>query len=121
MAKRAVAAAPDQLGMSQGRDHRGMPATSEVPTIADRWPTRWWQRLPDGRVQCDLCPRECRLHESQRGLCFVRQREGDAVVLTTYGRSSGFAIDPIETKPLNHFHPGSGVLSCGTAGCDLAC
>ena len=62
--------------------------------------------LPDGRIQCDLCPRDCRLHEGQRGACFVRQREGDAIVLTTYGRSSGFCIDPIEKKPLNHFYPG---------------
>ena len=54
-------------------------------------------------------------------MCFVRQRLGDALVLTTYGRSSGFAIDPIEKKPLNHFYPGSPVLSFGTAGCNLAC
>jgi pyruvate formate lyase activating enzyme len=77
--------------------------------------------LPDGRMQCDLCPRECRLHDGQRGLCFVRRREGDAMLLTTYGRSSGFCIDPIEKKPLNHFLPGSAVLSFGTAGCNLAC
>jgi Pyruvate-formate lyase-activating enzyme len=83
--------------------------------------TRYWHRLDDGRVQCDLCPRECRLHEGQRGLCFVRGCEGDAVVLLTYGRSSGFCVDPIEKKPLNHFLPGSAVLSFGTAGCNLAC
>ncbi|HEX4883642.1 MAG TPA: AmmeMemoRadiSam system radical SAM enzyme [Casimicrobiaceae bacterium] len=86
-----------------------------------RHPGRWWQMLPDGRMQCDLCPRECRLHDGQRGLCFVRLREGDGMVLTTYGRSSGFCIDPIEKKPLNHFLPGSSVLSFGTAGCNLAC
>jgi len=85
------------------------------------FPGRWWHRLADGRVQCDLCPRDCRLHEGQRGACFVRQREGDAIVLTTYGRSSGFCIDPIEKKPLNHFYPGSSVFSFGTAGCNLAC
>jgi len=84
-------------------------------------PGRWWQRLGDGRIQCDLCPRECRLHEGQRGACFVRERKDDGIVLTTYGRSSGFCIDPIEKKPLNHFHPGSSVLSFGTAGCNLAC
>jgi pyruvate formate lyase activating enzyme len=82
---------------------------------------RWWHRLDDGRVQCDLCPRDCRLHEGQRGLCFVRQRVGDAMVLTTYGRSSGFCVDPIEKKPLNHFYPGSAVFSFGTAGCNLTC
>lgn len=84
-------------------------------------PARWWHLLDDGRLQCDLCPRDCKLHEGQRGLCFVRQRVDDAMVLTTYGRSSGFCIDPIEKKPLNHFLPGSSVLSFGTAGCNLAC
>jgi len=84
-------------------------------------PARWWHPLPDGRIQCDLCPRDCRLHEGQRGLCFVRKMEGGQMVLTTYGRSSGFCVDPIEKKPLNHFYPGSSVLSFGTAGCNLAC
>lgn len=84
-------------------------------------PAQWWHRLDDGRLQCDLCPRDCKLHEGQRGLCFVRGREGDRMVLTTYGRSSGFCIDPIEKKPLNHFLPGSSVFSFGTAGCNLAC
>jgi pyruvate formate lyase activating enzyme len=84
-------------------------------------PARWWHALPDGRLQCDLCPRDCRLHEGQRGFCFVRERRGDRMLLTTWGRSSGFCIDPIEKKPLNHFHPGSSVLSFGTAGCNLGC
>jgi pyruvate formate lyase activating enzyme len=84
-------------------------------------PARWWHALDDGRIQCDLCPRDCKLHAGQRGQCFVRMREGDRMVLTTYGRSSGFCVDPIEKKPLNHFHPGSSVLSFGTAGCNLAC
>lgn len=84
-------------------------------------PTRYWHRLDDGRVQCDLCPRHCKLQEGKRGLCFVRARQGDEIVLTTYGRSSGFCIDPIEKKPLNHFLPGTPVLSFGTAGCNLAC
>ncbi|MCB9946298.1 MAG: AmmeMemoRadiSam system radical SAM enzyme [Rhodospirillaceae bacterium] len=89
--------------------------------IQDTVPTRYWHRLDDGRIQCDLCPRECRLHDGQRGLCFVRACEGDAIVLKTYGRSSGFCVDPIEKKPLNHFLPGTPVLSFGTAGCNLAC
>ncbi len=84
-------------------------------------PTTYWHQLPDGRVQCDVCPRACKLRDGQRGVCFVRAREGDGVVLTTYGRSSGFCIDPIEKKPLNHFLPGSSVFSFGTAGCNLAC
>ncbi|HET9764828.1 MAG TPA: AmmeMemoRadiSam system radical SAM enzyme [Casimicrobiaceae bacterium] len=85
------------------------------------YPGRYWHALPDGRIQCDLCPRDCRLHEGQRGACFVRARTGDAMVLTTYGRSSGFCVDPVEKKPLNQFYPGSRVLSFGTAGCNLAC
>jgi pyruvate formate lyase activating enzyme len=94
------------------------PAAEAPPTGT---PTRHWHRLDDGRVQCDVCPRACKLAEGQRGLCFVRARSNDAIVLTTYGRSSGFCIDPIEKKPLNHFLPGSAVLSFGTAGCNLAC
>ena len=82
---------------------------------------RWWHPLPDGRIQCDLCPRDCKLHEGQRGLCFVRQMEGGEMHLTTYGRSSGFCVDPVEKKPLNHFYPGSSILSFGTAGCNLTC
>jgi pyruvate formate lyase activating enzyme len=82
---------------------------------------RWWHLLTDGRIQCDLCPRLCKLHQGQRGFCFVRQNVGGRMVLTTYGRSSGFCVDPIEKKPLNHFYPGTSVLSFGTAGCNLGC
>ncbi|HEY8904624.1 MAG TPA: AmmeMemoRadiSam system radical SAM enzyme [Rhodoferax sp.] len=85
------------------------------------YPARYWHTLADGRMQCDLCPRDCKLHEGQRGACFVRMRQGEQMMLTTYGRSSGFCIDPIEKKPLNQFYPGSSVLSFGTAGCNLAC
>ncbi len=94
--------------------------SSGLPIMSD-YRGRYWHLLDDGRMQCDLCPRDCRLHEGQRGACFVRQRVGDEMILTTYGRSSGFCIDPIEKKPLNHFYPGSSVLSFGTAGCNLAC
>jgi len=83
--------------------------------------TLWWHALDDGRLKCDVCPRHCRLAEGQQGLCFVRARADDAIVLTTYGRSSGFCVDPIEKKPLNHFLPGTPVLSFGTAGCNLTC
>ena len=90
-------------------------------------PTSYWHALDDGRVQCDVCPRACKLHPGQRGVCFVRARpdagttDADGVVLATYGRSSGFCVDPIEKKPLNHFLPGSATFSFGTAGCNLAC
>ncbi len=85
------------------------------------YPGRWWTMLPDGRVECRLCPRFCKLNDGQRGFCFVRQRVSDRIVLATYGRSSGFCVDPIEKKPLNHFLPGTSVLSFGTAGCNLGC
>lgn len=95
---------------------------ADIPiTQAEAYPVKYWHVLEDGRIQCDLCPRFCKLHEGQRGLCFVRGRLHDSMVLTTYGRSSGFCIDPIEKKPLNHFLPGTPVFSFGTAGCNLAC
>jgi pyruvate formate lyase activating enzyme len=93
----------------------------EQDLLGSLHPARHWHRLEDGRIQCDVCPRACRLQDGQRGLCFVRARSGDGMVLTTYGRSSGFCVDPIEKKPLNHFLPGTPVLSFGTAGCNLTC
>ena len=83
--------------------------------------TRYWQTLADQRTQCDVCPRQCRLNEGQRGLCFVRANENNQIVLTSYARSSGYCVDPIEKKPLNHFLPGTPILSFGTAGCNLSC
>lgn len=83
--------------------------------------TSYWHKTEDNRIQCDLCPRACKLRNGQRGLCFVRACENDEIVLTTYGRSSGFCVDPIEKKPPNHFYPRSPVLSFGTAGCNLSC
>ena len=88
---------------------------------AINYPGRWWRKTDSDRVLCFLCPRHCMLAEGQRGFCFVRQNIGGQMILTTYGRSSGFCIDPIEKKPLNHFYPGSSILSFGTAGCNLGC
>jgi pyruvate formate lyase activating enzyme len=99
------------------RQQTKMTEQSEITRVSGRY----WHALDDGRLQCDVCPRFCKLREGQRGLCFVRARQNDEIVLTTYGRSSGFCVDPIEKKPLNHFLPGSPVLSFGTAGCNLAC
>lgn len=98
-----------------------MSADPAVETFPGAVPGRYWHRLEDGRIQCDVCPRFCKMRAGQRGLCFVRASDGDQVVLTTYGRSSGFCIDPIEKKPLNHFYPGTPILSFGTAGCNLTC
>ena len=82
---------------------------------------RYWNAEPDGRIRCTLCPRDCILREGQAGFCFVRQNTGGKLVSLAYGRSTGFASDPIEKKPLAHFHPGTQVLSFGTAGCNLGC
>jgi pyruvate formate lyase activating enzyme len=84
-------------------------------------PAKYWHKLADGKLQCDLCPRHCKLAEGQRGFCFVRACQKDQIVLTTYGRSSGFCVDPVEKKPLFHFLPGTPILSFGTAGCNLGC
>lgn len=89
--------------------------------IPQNYPTKYWHKLENGRIQCDLCPQACKLNEGQRGICFVRMREKDQIVLTTYGRASGFAIDPIEKKPLSHFLPGTTAYSFGTAGCNMRC
>lgn len=86
--------------------------------VAER---RWFHPLPDGRLQCDLCPRGCRLRDRQVGFCAVRARRGHEVLSTTYGRTTGLCADPIEKKPLYHFLPGSRILSFGTLGCNLAC
>ena len=95
--------------------------TEVLESFTNEYPARYWHYLDDGRVQCDLCPRFCKLQVGQRGLCFVRAAGPEGMVLTTYGRSSGFCIDPIEKKPLNHFLPGTPVFSFGTAGCNLTC
>lgn len=88
---------------------------------SDAFETQYWTRMPDGRIRCDVCPRECKLQEGQRGLCFVRAARDGKIILTTWGRSSGFCVDPVEKKPLNHFLPGTPILSFGTAGCNLSC
>ena len=92
---------------------------SEIAPFTVR--TEHWHTLADGHIQCDACARHCRMHEGQKGFCFVREVRDGGVCLTSYGRASGFCLDPIEKKPLNHFYPGSSVLSFGTAGCNLGC
>lgn len=101
-----------------------MTTTPDLDPPLDAVPVGHWRPLDDGRIECTLCPRFCRLRPGQRGLCFVRRRADDparGMELTGYGRSTGFAVDPIEKKPLHHFLPGSSVLSFGTAGCNLTC
>jgi len=94
-----------------------MPETASI----EDYPGRYWQKREDGRIECRLCPRFCHMKPGQRGFCYVRKNIDGHMALTTYGRSSGFCVDPIEKKPLNHFYPGTTVLSFGTAGCNLGC
>jgi pyruvate formate lyase activating enzyme len=89
--------------------------------MASQHPARWWQTLENGKILCTLCPRYCKIGSGQYGFCFIRQNMGGVLVTTGYGHPTGFAIDPIEKKPLNHFLPGTGILSFGTAGCNLGC
>ena len=72
-------------------------------------------------TRCDLCPRHCTLSEGQTGVCGVRTYQNGGVVLLTYGQTTGLAVDPIEKKPLNHFYPGSKILSFGGIGCNFSC
>jgi pyruvate formate lyase activating enzyme len=121
---------PDYVLISSAMSSEGSPgapvdpeteAQAHAPGDVAGVPGRWWHRTDEGRIHCDLCPRGCTLSEGQRAFCFVRGVQDGQMVLTTYGRSSGFCIDPIEKKPLNHFYPGTSVLSFGTAGCNLGC
>jgi len=82
---------------------------------------KWWKPTDDDRILCTLCPRYCKIGEGQPGFCFIRQNHGGKLYSIGYGRPTSFAIDPIEKKPLNHFLPGSTILSFGTAGCNLGC
>jgi pyruvate formate lyase activating enzyme len=98
-----------------------MPSLAEPTSRSPAHPARFFEREEDGRLLCTLCPRECRLGEGQAGFCYVRQNQGGEMVSLAYGKSTGFAVDPIEKKPLYHFLPGTSVLSFGTVGCNLGC
>lgn len=82
---------------------------------------KYQNTLTDDKIQCTICPRNCKLKEGQSGFCSIRKNIGGEVVLTSYGYNTGLAIDPIEKKPLYHFYPGSKVLSFGTLGCNMGC
>ena len=82
---------------------------------------QWWEPTENNKILCTLCPRYCKIGVGQQGFCYIRQNIGGKLYSTGYGRPTGFAIDPIEKKPLNHFLPGSDILSFGTAGCNLGC
>ena len=89
--------------------------------LSSMHPARWWRPAERGKLLCTLCPRYCLVGEGQAGFCYIRQNHGGQLWNAAYGRSTGFAVDPIEKKPLNHFFPGTNVLSFGTAGCNLGC
>ena len=108
---------------SEGGHRESCGHTASVTDVRNPAIARWQTQFHDGtnRARCELCPRRCVLKPGQRGFCFVRSNHDGLIVSDTYGRSSGFAVDPVEKKPLNHFHPGSSVLSFGTAGCNSGC
>jgi pyruvate formate lyase activating enzyme len=92
-----------------------------METATEYKPAKWWQTTDSGKILCTLCPRYCKIGEEQTGFCYIRKNIGGMLVSTGYGHPTGFAIDPIEKKPLSHFLPGTNILSFGTAGCNLGC
>jgi pyruvate formate lyase activating enzyme len=82
---------------------------------------KWWELLDNGKILCTLCPRYCTIGNGQKGFCYIRENIDNKLYSIGYGRPTGFAIDPIEKKPLSHFLPGTNILSFGTAGCNLGC
>lgn len=89
--------------------------------IPETYPARWWESLPDGKIHCWLCPRHCRIGPDQSGFCFVRKHQDGRLVTLAYGHPVALHVDPIEKKPLNHFLPGTPILSLGGAGCNMGC
>jgi pyruvate formate lyase activating enzyme len=89
--------------------------------VSQNFVSKYYNFLPGGKMQCTVCPNQCKLDDGQRGICFVRMRQNDKIVLTTYGKTSGIHVDPVEKKPLHHFLPGTSILSFGTIGCNLSC
>lgn len=82
---------------------------------------KWWEPTDNNKILCTLCPRYCKIGDGQPGFCYIRQNHGGKLYTIGYGKPTGFAVDPVEKKPLNHFLPGTTILSFGTAGCNLGC
>ncbi|MBF8259786.1 MAG: radical SAM protein, partial [Actinobacteria bacterium] len=92
-----------------------MASTSATDKVAAHW-------VPDGdAVRCGLCPHRCRIAEGKAGICGVRENRGGTLFAATYGKVAAVAVDPIEKKPLFHFHPGARILSIGSVGCNFRC
>ncbi len=81
----------------------------------------WWKPLDNGKVKCELCPHECVILLDKRGICRVRENRKGRLYSLNYGQVASLCLDPIEKKPLFHFHPGAPVISLGTYGCNLQC
>ena len=82
---------------------------------------RYYQRLDDGRVECLLCPHHCRISDGKTGICRSRRNRGGTLISEVYAKPCSLAIDPIEKKPLYHFHPGTTCLSLACTGCNFRC
>ena len=89
--------------------------------LMETYECRYYQRLDNGRVECQLCPHHCRIAEGKRGLCRSRRNQRGVLVSDVYGKPCAVAIDPIEKKPLYHFHPGTSCLSIACTGCNFRC
>ena len=82
---------------------------------------RYYKRLDNGQVECKLCPHHCRIAEGKTGVCRSRRNQNGVLVSEVYGKPCSLAIDPIEKKPLYHFHPGTTCLSLACTGCNFRC
>lgn len=94
---------------------------NKIQSINDHKIASWWQLIDNNKIECQLCPRYCRIPSGSHGFCFIRKNIDGELYNTAYGRMDGFANDPIEKKPLYHFYPGSTIYSFGTIGCNLGC
>ena len=93
----------------------------EKGTVTDKRPALWWDARGDGRIACHLCPHSCVIQEAHPGMCGVRFNRGGTMEIPLYGMTSNVAVDPIEKKPLYHYHPGEQILSVGFVGCSFHC
>ena len=90
-------------------------------SLANLHEALYWRKLPDGRIQCELCPNRCILKDGQRGLCTVRENKGGTLYTLVYGKPCAVHVDPVEKKPFFHVAPSSRVFSIATVGCNLRC
>ena len=97
------------------------PRTAFAKSTPRAFPARFWKKLPQKAVECELCPKHCKVEDRERGFCGVRENRDGEYVTLVWGQPCTMHLDPIEKKPLFHFRPGSRAFSIATAGCNLEC